>query len=81
MCMNEEYEILLKYMIVDFVFLIFFDKFKCLNVCFNNNIWVILDFSYYFYCFCFCDRGYYGFGKICLFCMEGGICNVEKCFF
>ena len=78
MRMNEEHEILPKYMTADFASLILFDKFKCPNARLNNNTRVILDPSYYFYRLCFCDRGYYGFGKTCLPCMEGGTCNVEK---
>lgn len=70
---------LFNYMMVDIMIFIcrnFLDKFKCFNVCFNyNNGLVVLDFSFYYYCLCICDVGYYGLGKICLFCMLGVVCK------
>ncbi|XP_022792734.1 putative leucine-rich repeat-containing protein DDB_G0281931 [Stylophora pistillata] len=78
---EEEHGILPKYMKVDFVTLTYrnpIDKFKCPNIGLNDNTLVILDPSYYFYRLCICDRGYYGSGKTCLPCMEGGTCKDEK---
>ena len=55
------------------------DKFKCPNARLSyNNALVILDPSYYFYHLCICAIGYYGSGKTCLPCMDGGTCKDEK---
>ncbi|KAL9983638.1 hypothetical protein ACROYT_G005841 [Oculina patagonica] len=52
------------------------DNFKCPNarLSYNNGL-VVLDPSYYHYRLCICDIGYYGSGKTCLPCMEGGVCK------
>ena len=76
---NEESRTLPKYMAVDYTTFTRrnpSDKFKCPNARLNyNSGLVILDPSYYFYRLCICDIGYYGSGKTCLPCMEGGVCK------
>ena len=52
------------------------DKFRCPNarLSYNKGL-VVLDPNYYFYRLCLCNIGYYGSGRTCLSCMEGGVCH------
>ena len=52
------------------------DKFRCPNarLSYNKGL-VVLDPNYYFYRLCLCNIGYYGSGRTCLPCMEGGVCH------
>ena len=52
------------------------DKFRCPNarLSYNQGL-VVLDPNYYFYRLCLCNIGYYGSGRTCLPCMEGGVCH------
>ncbi|XP_022792682.1 putative leucine-rich repeat-containing protein DDB_G0281931 [Stylophora pistillata] len=52
------------------------DKFRCPNarLSYNKGL-VVLDPNYYFYRLCLCDIGYFGSGRTCLPCMEGGVCH------
>ena len=52
------------------------DKFSCPNarLSYNKGL-VVLDPNYYFYRLCLCNIGYYGSGRTCLPCMEGGVCH------
>ena len=76
---DEESGTLPNYMTVDFATLTRrnnLDNFKCPNarLSYNNGL-VVLDPNYYFYRLCICDIGYYGAGKTCLPCMDGGVCK------
>ena len=52
------------------------DKFRCPNARLSyNKALVVLDPYYYFYRLCLCNIGYYGSGRTCLPCMEGGVCH------
>ena len=79
---DEDEEILPKYMRVDFTTLTRrnpSEKFKCPNARLNyNDGLVVLDPRYYRYRFCICDIGYYGSGKVCLPCMKGAVCKNQK---
>ncbi|CAH3123257.1 unnamed protein product [Pocillopora meandrina] len=52
------------------------DKFRCPNarLSYNQGL-VVLDPNYYFYRLCLCNIGYYGSGRTCFPCMEGGVCH------
>ena len=52
------------------------DNFSCPNarLSYNKGL-VVLDPNYYFYRLCLCNIGYYGSGRTCLPCMEGGVCH------
>ena len=52
------------------------DNFSCPNarLSYNKGL-VVLDPNYYFYRLCLCNIGYYGSGRTCLSCMEGGVCH------
>ena len=52
------------------------DKFRCPNARLSyNQGFVVVDPNYYFYRLCLCNIGYYGSGRTCFPCMEGGVCH------
>ena len=55
------------------------DHFTCpnLRIRYSNGL-VVLDPSYYNYSLCVCDSTFYGSGKNCLSCMEGGNCSAQR---
>ena len=55
------------------------DNFTCpnLRIRYSNGL-VVLDPSYYNYSLCVCDNTFYGSGKNCLSCMEGGNCSAQR---
>ena len=55
------------------------DHFTCpnLRISYSNGL-VVLDPSYYNYSLCVCDNKFYGSGRNCLSCMEGGNCSAQR---
>lgn len=55
------------------------DNFTCpnLRISYSNGL-VVLDPSYYNYSLCVCDNKFYGSGRNCLSCMEGGNCSAQR---